>query len=338
MHTIRVRNVHEALPLGISQIVHHGEIEDSRNGEVMVFPTPVSTEYTHPMERVMFHAARDCNPFFHLFESLWMLAGRNDVASVAHYVKRMATFSDNGRTFHAAYGHRWRRHFKFDQVAEIIKLLGNNPKDRRCVLQMWDAKVDLGKEGKDFPCNTIATFRVNPVGALDMTVFNRSNDMIWGAYGANAVHFSFLQEYIAAAIGRSVGSYYQVSTNFHAYTQVLKPLLAVALEDSWSQNPYVLGEVAPFPIIDAVHGETQAMFDLDLGTYMLHGCIVGFSTKFFRQVVTPMHYAHEAYKSVSNVDRFVEAREILDQCQASDWRRAAMEWINRREAHAQRQR
>jgi thymidylate synthase len=70
--------------------------------------------------------------------------------------------------------------------------------------------------GKDVPCNTNAFFRVTN-GKLDMMVNCRSNDIFWGAYGANAVHFSFLQEYVASSIGVEVGRYWQNSFNFHAY-------------------------------------------------------------------------------------------------------------------------
>lgn len=328
MHVIPVRNVHHALPLALHQLQSRGVNRDSRNGPVRMFPTPVTTVYKKPNERVIFHALRDANPFFHLFESLWMLGGRRDVASVAVYVKRMETFSDDGKTFHGAYGYRWRHHFKFDQLAVIIQALTKNPDDRRCVLGMWDARVDLGKDGKDFPCNTTAMFSVDTTGKLNMLVTNRSNDLIWGAYGANAVHFSFLQEYVASALGREVGTYYQVSNNFHAYVEVLTPLASIASVFA-NDNPYLQGEVKPFPIM----AEGQAAFDLDLETYLTRGPIVGFSTAFFRQVVTPMHFAHLAYK-VGDIDRFLRAREILFQCNASDWRKAALEWLHRRETNA----
>lgn len=329
MYTISARNVHDALPQALRLLDAVGIERESRNGPVRKFVGPVTTEYLLPEERVMFHPERDCNPFFHLYESLWMLAGRRDVASVAHYVKRMATFSDDGKNFHAAYGHRWRKHFKFDQINAIIKALFMNKDDRRCVLQMWDARADLGQEGKDFPCNTIATFEVDYDGSLNMSVFNRSNDIIWGAYGANAVHFSMLQSYIAGALGRDVGRYWQISTNFHAYLETLKPL--VDLQRQGVYNPYRDGSVAPYPLMP----EGQAAFDLDLATYMARGPIVGFSTAFFRKVVTPMHYAHEAYKR-GGIDRFINALEILKQCEASDWQRAAEEWVQRRQANAQR--
>lgn len=329
MYTIRVRNVHEALVQGIAALETDGVLRESRNGAVRMFPEPVATRYLHPTERVLFHSERDANPFFHLYESLWMLAGKRDVASVAHYVKRMATFSDDGKTFHAAYGYRWRKHFKLDQVELIVRQLAMNSDDRRCVMQMWDARADLGKQGKDFPCNTSAVFSVNHRRELDMSVFNRSNDMIWGAYGANAVHFSILQEYIALSLGLKVGAYEQVSTNFHAYLDTYNPLvkLAYKLED----NPYDTGEVKPTPLWDNSR-EGKSMFDLDLAVYMDKGPIHGFSTAFFRRVITPMHFAHEAYKKKD----YDGAHANLEQCVATDWRKAAHEWLNRRENNARK--
>ena len=57
-----------------------------------------------------------------------------------------------------------------------------------------------------------------------MSIVNRSNDMIWGAYGANAVHMSMLLEYMAAMTGFQVGIYYQISNNLHAYKKTLAKL------------------------------------------------------------------------------------------------------------------
>jgi hypothetical protein len=49
--------------------------------KVLVSQTPVVTCYSAPTQRVLFSPMRDANPFFHLMEALWMLAGRDDVAS-----------------------------------------------------------------------------------------------------------------------------------------------------------------------------------------------------------------------------------------------------------------
>ena len=41
--------------------------------------------------------------------------------------------------------------------------------------------------------------------------------MLWGAYGANAVHMSVLQEYVATALNVSIGTYTQMSDSLHIY-------------------------------------------------------------------------------------------------------------------------
>ena len=200
MHVLRVRNVHAALPEAISLLHHYGKQQETRNGTALVCSHPVTTMYMQPEERVLFWPERDANPFFHFYEGLWMLGGRNDVASLTRFVKRMSEFSDNGTTFHGAYGHRWRKHFGLDQLQMIISHFRNDPLCRRQVLQMWDPRCDLVLPGKDIPCNLEAHFLVRD-SQLDMLVSNRSNDIIWGTYGANAVHFSMLQEFVAAAVG-----------------------------------------------------------------------------------------------------------------------------------------
>jgi len=227
MHVIHATNVNDALYTGVEYLKRHGLREDSRNGAVLVAPVPVTTQYLRPQERVLFSAQRNANPFFHVLESLWMLAGRNDVA-YPHTYAPMMLYSDDTETLNGAYGYRWREHFGYDQLREIINELKRNPASRRCVLSMWDAMDEVeGYEGdlkraiaggKDVPCNTHVYFRVN-AGALDMTVCNRSNDIIWGAYGANAVHFSVLQEYVADLVGVKGGAYYQMANNFHAYIE-----------------------------------------------------------------------------------------------------------------------
>ncbi len=118
-----------------------------------------------------------------------MLDGRDDVASIASYVKRMETYSDDGKTLQGAYGYRWRSHFSIDQLLSVINKFQVSPEDRRIVLTMWDPITDLGigqRRSKDLPCNTHVYFKIRDNHLL-MTVCCRSNDIVWGAYGANVV-------------------------------------------------------------------------------------------------------------------------------------------------------
>jgi hypothetical protein len=121
---IKVRNVNEAFSdIFWKMKAMNLEPEQTRNGPAYVMPEPVTTIYTHPDERVLFNRKRDCNPVFHLMESIWMMAGRNDVAFLSQFNKNMVNFSDDGVTFNAAYGYRWRHHFGFDQIRAVIKTL-----------------------------------------------------------------------------------------------------------------------------------------------------------------------------------------------------------------------
>ncbi len=326
MIVFSVRNVEEALILGMQTINQQGKPRDSRNGPVRVMSTPVTTYYYNPKERVIFLPERDANPYFHFMESLWMLDGRNDVEWISQYNSNIANYSDDGITFHGAYGYRWRNLNissvdVLDQLATIANLLLNNQDDRRIVLQMWDASIDLGCEAKDIPCNLICTFRVNPEGRLDMTVFNRSNDMIWGAYGANAVHFSVLQEVMAAWINMPIGSYWQVSTNFHAYDKTFDKLTPL-LTKSLGFTPYETSEVTPFSIvntpIDNWFGELKMFIE--------EGPVLGFRDPFFKRVVFPMYFSWKAWKRKQYDVAIDNARNII----ASDWSKACIEWLERR--------
>lgn len=366
MNVVPARNVQQALPLACQMLSTIGVRRNSRNGPVLMSPVPVTTAYERPTERVLFWAARDANPFFHLYESLWMLGGRNDLAPLQQLVGRMATFSDDGETLHGAYGKRWRNHFRInaaggltDQLAVIIARLAANPDDRRCVLQMWDPATDLNHAGRDVPCNLLATFQVNANGALDMMVSNRSNDVVWGCYGANAVHFSFLQEYVAISAGLPIGHYWQVSANWHGYVDVFEPLSA-ALGDHFNtelaklmevvgpgeneatrgmkvlemNDPYALDEVEPYPLMQ----ECREQWDRDLSVFLRTRGLQGYyRDPFFTDVAAPLMWTYTVYRQTDGDVKFDAALERLQTCQASDWKRAAEEWILRRKARWNRE-
>lgn len=323
MHVIEARNVEDALYQGLEYLGQHGRRRESRNGPVLVAEGPVTTVYEYPRERVLFWPARNANPFFHLYESLWMLGGCRDVGRVAYYVRRMNQFSDDGMTLHGAYGHRWLHHFGVDQLTQIASALRINADDRRQVLAMWDPRVDLGRQGRDLPCNLTVTFQRNWTGELDMSVFCRSNDIIWGAYGANAVHFSVLQEYMAARIGCEVGRYWQVSVNYHAYVDIFEKLVS-AMREPYAHHAYEQDHVSIFPLVSA----EPLVWDHDLRHFLQDESAPreDFHDPFFRDVAVPMRDAHSNHRRRNPSAALRSAGNVA----ADDWRRAAVEWLERR--------
>jgi len=356
MIVIGARNVNYALHAGAVLLRGQGVERESRNGPVLLAPHPVTTVYDRPNERVMLHPGRDANPFFHLFESLWMLAGRNDLAPLLPFVKNMANFSDDGGvTQPGAYGHRWRQHFPSDLVADCgddlmlctrdqlawaIKRLKADPNDRRVVIQMYDVDVDQDasdRGGRDIPCNLSALPSVGTDGRLNLTVYNRSNDMVWGAYGANAVHFSVLQEMLAAGVGVPVGRYYQVSNNFHGY---LATMGKAGEEWPWGytaeldrggllDDPYTALNVCPTPMFGEDFDLDQMTGDLEM--FIDDPATIGIRSNFLRKVACPMVMAHRAFKQ-EGTDA---ARDWLKQMPTNvDWRFGAGLWLDNRDAAA----
>jgi hypothetical protein len=264
-------------------------------------------------------------------ESLWMLAGRNDLAYVEQYNKRMREYSDNGVDLHGAYGYRWINHFDFDQIDSIIKRLKASPNDRRSVLQMWDPKIDLNRDGVDVPCNTVIYFKVRD-GKLNMTVGNRSNDVIWGTFGANVVHMSMLQEYVARSLGVSVGTYYQVSDSFHVYTNIFIDMWKKLAEDDafdfYSMrhytNPYENRALKPYPLMKVSKEE----WDKDLHKFLQREPLGAkkFNDSFFTKVACPLQDAWYLYKQ----KEYDFALSEVQTCSSGDWATAGFEWIDRR--------
>ena len=324
---ITVPNVNIALAEGLNMMKIRSRQEASRVGQVARLPVPLITTYLNPKERVLFSPKRNANPFFHFMEALWMLAGRADLSWPVQFNKRFREYSDDGMVIHGAYGNRWRHWFHGDQLDAIVQHLNNNRASRRAVLQMWDAREDLNNPGRDVPCNTQAYFEIVD-GKLDMTVCNRSNDLVWGAYGANAVHFSMLQEYMAFRVGAEVGIYRQFSNNAHVYTDVYPRETWDAMILDAQANDHYNGlddpaEVQPFPLIRS----NASTFDRELLLWMSDPTAhTTYREPLFYEVAQPMYMAWQ-WRDTQPSAAITHAGNIA----ADDWRMACTDWLNRRQ-------
>ena len=344
MKVISAVNVNDALAKGVDLFNSpiNYRTQESRNGTTMEALSPVTTVYKKPWQRVLFNQARDANPFFHLYESIWMLAGSQDLKKLTHFNAGMANFSDDEKTLNGSYGYRWRQQFGYDQIPRVINMLKNDPDSRRVVLQMWDGVLDLDSSSKDIPCNTNIYFKVRD-NKLQMTVCNRSNDMIWGAYGANAVHMSVLQEYVAASLSVEMGPYYQVSDSFHVYQNKewdkVKHLTSDPFNTLYNQAIYpdehyplcsdpgnFISDCQNF-IESAVPPRYMAGNPELVETWpAIYG---GYKNYFFPEVLIPMVQAYLAHKD----RKYEKCYDFLAQIKAEDWQQACVQWIKKREAN-----
>lgn len=330
MKTIHVRNVNEALYVGTMLMSDIGLREVSpRGARTIEYPGPVSTTYERPWERVLFSLERNANPFFHLMESLWILAGRQDVGFLEHYNKRMREFSDDGTTFHAPYGYRIA-----PQIPLLLDLFDKDIHTRRAALQIWDWGLDLNQDSRDIPCNDMVFFKVRS-GELHMTVANRSNDMIWGAYGANAVQFSMLQEYIASILGVGIGTYTQVSDSFHIYLDGPGGQKWQDISDQ-PGNLYTYTFAYEQGVCHLPFLHEPEAFQIDCRVWFMewdHGNRpherTDYESDFFRTVVVPMAQAWDIWKETKDPVKAVQVLYDVENISV-DWIVAGFQWFERK--------
>jgi len=327
-----VRNVNEAFSVLWERM--NGEdmvyAEDSRNGPVRKSVLPVSITYGCPRERVLFHTERDCNPFFHLFEAVWMLVGADKVAWLAKFNSQMMEYSDDGVTLVSAYGARWNT-----MLDETVRKLKSDRTTRRAYIPIFWPD-DAYRNGKDIPCNVGVSFHIRNKSILDITVFNRSNDMIYGALGANVVQFSMFQEFVAKLAGLEIGYYTQTSSNFHMYSdfEITKKLKDTPLSKMRQIDPYTFA-VAPstYRVINTektlwMQDAAQFMTQYTWGNVAITTPYFKWNDPFFEHVAAPMYRAWHVWKHDKNFDlaKNIAKHEI----EAPDWSLAAWEWLDRR--------
>lgn len=229
MGIVRCETFSKVYPYMNKYIMERCEWQNSRDGKVKEL-LDFKTQITNPYRRCVGGGGRNINIFFLLAEAMWIATGRKDVEFLTLFNKQMAKYSDDGKVFHAPYGYRLRHwgvaseetfanerveNKGFDQVANAVRLLAENPQTRQVVMEIWNPKFDLGHVTKDLPCNDIVMLKIRD-GKLITTIGNRSNDLHWGL-PTNVFQFSFLTELMATSLGVELGTQTHNSQSLHIY-------------------------------------------------------------------------------------------------------------------------
>jgi thymidylate synthase len=237
----------EVLPQILSDLLELGDEVGSRNGRVKELLN-VQIVLTDPQQREILSLNRKANVFAQIAETMWVLAGRNDIEWLSAYLPRAKDYSDDGETWRGAYGKRirewggWPHQDKngavgIDQLAHVVDLLKEDPLSRRAVIAIYDPRVDSAS-GKDIPCNDFLQFQ-SRLGALHMTVTVRSNDAMWGWSGINAFEWSTLQEIVAHLLGITVGTLTFNIGSLHLYGQHWNKASRISYEPAvYPANPF----------------------------------------------------------------------------------------------------
>jgi thymidylate synthase len=332
------RNSTNAFLIALAMVKEHGDIVSPRGYETKELLNQ-KIIIIKPWERCIVLPSRNDDIVAKVAETLWMLAGRDDIDWLKWYVPRAPTWSDDGKAWRGAYGPRlrnwraWRGDNNWiDQIDVIARKLVEDPSTRQAIINIWNPEIDL-EPGKDIPCNNWLHFFIRNE-KLYMNVAQRSSDVVWGFSGIDAFSWSVLHEMMAHWVGVEMGDFTYFISSLHVYDRHYKRLDKI-LEDY----------------------ADRTIYDFDLPTLKYSGDLIDLdhllsdifqSEEMMREdnpiVQQPLRYTRDeligAFVSILMVGNLVkihgDAAEpttiaaIINQIPESDLRVAIVEWVSRK--------
>lgn len=253
MFTAEYKGINSFLVGASNLLLDNGVKRITRGHTCWELPAPFIFKITNPTARWVTLPARKWNTVLPYAESLWLASGRNDLSLIGHYLKNMKNFSDDGFFLRGGYGPRLRSFngytedykndkpfdadskISIDQFHFIEKCFKRDPNTRQAIINIGDPQKDCFnsekqiKETKDSPCTRILHFMKHPIeNKLNLTVYMRSNDILWGASAVNIFNFTFMLEYFAQILNLEVGDYYHIANSFHYYEEYRPKVESIA--------------------------------------------------------------------------------------------------------------
>ena len=184
---------------------------------------------------VVTFAERKMGYRFMAAEAWWILAGRDDVATIAPYSKAISQFSDNGETFFGAYGPSVVK-----QMDYVVRTLINDIDTRQALMTLWH---QCPPKTKDVPCTIALDFKIRN-GKLNLHVFMRSSDNWLGvpydAFNFTMIACEVLRRYNIAMKDRQtvmLGACFFTAASAHLYEKNFADATQVAARAEREQPP-----------------------------------------------------------------------------------------------------
>ena len=217
----------------------------------------------NPMHRVIVLKHRNTNIFAQIAETLWMIAGRDDMDFLERYIPSCRKWSDDGETWRGAYGPRLRawpgtellppnpyggiaREGFTDQLREVANKINTDRYTRQAVISIWDPRLDWVEGSLDYPCNNWLHFIVRD-NKLHLNVAVRSNDIMYGFSHVDFFGWSVLLQMMAYWTGKEVGAITWNATSWHIYERHWERADAIVSNDMDNpmRNVYQYGFETP---------------------------------------------------------------------------------------------
>lgn len=187
-----------------------------------------------PIDNLAFLKERKYNLVYSVAESMLLISKKNETKYFTRFNANMANFSDDGITLNGSYGYRIA-----DKIDYVVNRLKSDKDSRQAVLTIY--QNDVTKITKDPPCTMNLHFLIRD-NKLNLIVYMRSNDIIWGT-PYDVFMFTTLQRLVANQLNIYVGWYRHIPSSFHVYSQHYD--LLKAMKDCEAVSTYL-----PFDLDD----------------------------------------------------------------------------------------
>lgn len=276
MYNISGQTLSHTISRAFEAVQGNGIIQGSRNGKAAaIFDT--TFEFLNPRSRHLHLEGRKSNIFQLIAETFWVMAGCNAVDGyLEFFLPRARQYSDDGNTWHGAYGPRI---YAFDQLKNAVNLFATDGfETRRSFVTISMPHLDNphaitelygeGHKPKDIPCNREIQFYTEG-NQFHAKVIQRSGDLLFGTGSINPFEFSFLQELVYNELKKmpgseqlELGSYRWHVTNAHIYDQFADQAVEVTSRaQSFPENNIPLvGPVAGVVAWEHFFGSLVAIF------------------------------------------------------------------------------
>ena len=195
------------------------------------------------------------------YELLWFLRGDSNVRWLQeHGVTIWDKWAHENGDLGPVYGVQWRSWptpdgNTIDQLAEVVRLLREEPDSRRIVVSAWNV-AELPKMALQ-PCHALFQFHVSD-GRLSCQLYQRSADVFLGV-PFNIASYSLLTHMLAQQGDLGVGDFVWTGGDCHVYDNHREQI-----EEQLSRDPY------PFPTLH-LRRRPPSIFDYDFEDFEVLG-------------------------------------------------------------------
>lgn len=194
-----------------------------------------------------------------VYELLWFLKGDTNIAYLnEHNVSIWNEWANKNGDLGPVYGKQWRSWEgsdgkAYDQIAEAIRLIKNNPDSRRIIVNAWNV-ADLPKMALS-PCHALFQFNVAD-GKLSCQLYQRSADVFLGV-PFNIASYALLTMMVAQVCDLQPGEFIHSFGDAHIYNNHFEQV-----QSQLSRKPF------PLPTMH-LNPEVKNIFDFQFEDFTL---------------------------------------------------------------------